>query len=218
MNLSGYFRVAKGGSSHVPSRGHDGMASRRGSLQPAASHVHQTGKIQTCASDNNKDCLGFEFEYQDAAGLCLAIMLHGKSANHCRPDLPTLQKRLLHARLCCVPDLHSKPVGCKVHARRAETLVLDHFVGTTTQMTPDCIGHSQKAGSLLGEDRILVSFSVAVERRLRVGCVRRTLRLAGHLCHVQWRFPCRESYLPRAQACSTSTAILGMLFILSATY
>jgi hypothetical protein len=118
MNLSGYFRVAKGGSSHVLSRGHDGMSSRRGSLQPAASHVHQTGKIQTCTSDNNKDCLGFEFEYQDAAGLCLAIMLHGKSANHCRLGLPTLQKRLLHARLCCVPDLHSKPVGCKVHARR----------------------------------------------------------------------------------------------------
>jgi hypothetical protein len=82
------------------------------------SHVDQTEKDTNMCKFNIRIASASEGECQDSAGLCLAIMLHGKSANHCRFDLSTSQ-RVQGSRMrgYLVPDLRSLSGECKVHAR-----------------------------------------------------------------------------------------------------
>ena len=112
-------------STDALSRGHNGMASRRTSLQDrerVASHADEAGKIQTCASYIIRNGLGLPKTSVRILQVFVLLFCYMDCLQN-RPDLPTLQRdqgSLARAPIlqCCIPDLRSVRVECKVHAHR----------------------------------------------------------------------------------------------------
>jgi hypothetical protein len=128
-------------SSGALSRGRNGMASRRTSLQDreqAAPYVCYIEKIQTCASCNTRRDIGLSDRVSKS---CSATWQVCESTCQHWSDPPTLQNSgLLHAYIFCIPDLRRMPVECKVHAHRQRHRYLiikstrqDHTVGIAIQ-------------------------------------------------------------------------------------
>lgn len=115
-------------SSNALSRGHDGMASRRGSLQDrkrVASHADQVGRLE-----------GYKHVQATTPGMASASQRRVSKCCRSSPCYPVTWvgslritvgsifrpcreiRALLHARLFCIPDLRSERVECKVHAHK----------------------------------------------------------------------------------------------------